>query len=39
VACVVGVAFMWTKWKLERWEGTVLVIIYCVFLGLVVYFM
>ena len=39
VACVVGVAFMWTKWKLERWEGTVLVIIYCVFLGLVIYFM
>lgn len=39
IACILGVALMWSSWRIERWEGAVLVGAYIVFVPLVLYFM
>lgn len=39
IACIIGVAFMWSDLKIERWEGAVLVGAYILFVPLVLYFM
>jgi cation:H+ antiporter len=39
VSCIIGVAFMWTGMKIERWEGAALMAAYIIFVPLVIFLM